>query len=46
MTRFCIIMFVRVDAQYSALFPVVPLFQSHEESFKDFCFQPLAISDA
>ena len=46
MTRLCIIMIVRIDVQYWALFATMRLSQSHKESFKDFGFQPLAIPDA
>ena len=46
MTRLWIIMIVRIDLQYWALFAEMPLFQSHKESFRDFGFQPLAIPDA
>ena len=46
MTWFCIIMVVRIDVQYWALFATMALFQSHKESFKDCGFQLLAIPDA
>ena len=44
-TRICIIMIVRIDVQYWALFATMPLFQSHKESFEDCGFQLLSVPD-